>query len=586
MKQGDVLKSKHLKRGEHELFLDKIYPIEEVTGAYSFELFIDEKKQTKYANKVKVTLKEEREVSVILGLGYYAVPLKDLDHQFYNNNGWSGGDGIFSFNLTNGKDNMDLKEDVNTLFIFSDTFVGWSDPVTHQRMQPHAMPNNSFAYYKDGKLDFHVNKDSNGAVDAFYHLNKEFDYDGSIPKQLLSHNFSSSFGYVSGYGDKTPELLFDFFTVRPFDKIEIQNYFNPEVNNSYLRGVKEFVILKSDDNKTFEEVVNYNLKENENGSLYEELKVDFKARYVKFILKTNYNNEIFNDGTFGLNKVNFYYQKQLYKDINATSSSVMLRTALNSWLWLQDGVVIGNKHYFIPLVVNNDLSQPEGLQFKITDTALIETEIKDGKLDFSKVTQKVAPILAKKDGSEYIFGGAIFSNTKTANSLNPDGYIYVYGYKTTYGLRQMLVARVKEEEFNLFDSWQYYTKSGWSYEITDAEPLLDHISPEFSVSEIREGVNKGKVIANFTYETNTKEIAFSIGESLLGPFAKSEVIYLTPEQDLFKSTTYTYNSKAHPHLSTSKEILVTYNTNTYNFDHNMSDYRVYKPRFIKMVSTE
>ncbi len=586
MKQGDLLTKVNLKKGEHIITLDKIYPIETVLGVDGYELFIGEKPQTNYANKIKVVLKENKEVEVILGLGYYAVPLKDLDNKFLNNNGWSGGDGIFSFNLTNGKDQMDLAEDVNTLFIFSDTFVGWSDTKTHQRMQPHAMPNNSFAYYKNEEVKFYVNQDQNKAIDAFYHLNKELDYDGSIPRQLLTHNYSKAFGYVSGYGDEKPELVFDFYTVRDFNKLVIENYFNEEVSNSYKRGVKDLTILISEDNKTFNKVGDYLLEANKEGNEEVELKVNFKARYIKFVLNSNYNDQSFNDGTFGLNKVKFFNNKQLYKDIYATSSSVMLRGALNSWLWLQDGVVIGDSHYFIPLVVNTDLSQPEGLQFKITDTALIETKIKDGKLDFSRVTQKIAPLLSKKDNVEYIIGGAIFANTKQANSLNPDGYIYVYGYRSTFGLRQMVLARVKEEEFSLFDSWQYYTKEGWSYELTDAKPLLDHISPEFSVSEIREGVNKGKYIANFTFDTNTNEIAFSIGESLLGPFSKPQVIYLTPEQEKYKSTTYTYNSKAHPHLSKSKEILVTYNTNTYSFDHNMSDYRVYRPRFIKMISTE
>jgi len=44
-------------------------------------------------------------------------------------------------------------------------------------------------------------------------------------------------------------------------------------------------------------------------------------------------------------------------------------------------------------------------------------------------------------------------------------------------------------------------------------------------------------------------------------------------------------TKAHPHLSKSEEILVSYNTNTYSYAHNMSDYRIYRPRFIRLIDT-
>ena len=80
---------------------------------------------------------------------------------------------------------------------------------------------------------------------------------------------------------------------------------------------------------------------------------------------------------------------------------------------------------------------------------------------------------------------------------------------------------------------------------------LEHISCEMSVSQLLDGQNKGKYIAVFTYDTNTPYIAYSLGDSLVGPFSDPQKVYHTPEQDIFKSTTYTYNAKAHPHLSKS-----------------------------------
>ena len=185
-----------------------------------------------------------------------------------------------------------------------------------------------------------------------------------------------------------------------------------------------------------------------------------------------------------------------------------------------------------------------------------------------------------------MFGAGVFANTKQANTLNPDGYIYLYGCKTTMGLRELVVARVKEENYQYFDDYEFYSNGQWVTKINEATALLGHVSTELSVTELRDGHNKGKFMCVFTYDVNTPEVAFAIGDTPYGPFTKPQTLYLTPEPSVFKSTTYTYNAKAHPHLSTSKKILVTYNTNTYSFEHNMSDYRVYRPRFLTFNDTE
>ena len=120
---------------------------------------------------------------------------------------------------------------------------------------------------------------------------------------------------------------------------------------------------------------------------------------------------------------------------------------------------------------------------------------------------------------------------------------------------------------------------------TDATPLLGHVSSELSVTELREGHNKGKYLCVFTYDVNTPQVSFAMVIHQLVLYRTTSDL-LNPEQAIFKSTTYTYNAKAHPHLSTSKKILVTYNCNTYSFDHNMSDYRIYHPRFLTLNDTE
>ncbi len=589
MQEGKLIKEIKLKEGTFKIYLDEIYPIGKVDGKVKkIVYYIDEEinLDSNYANKLEVTVLEESVIKIFLGLGYVAQIDKEFDKIFSSKQyHWSGGDGIFSFNLTNGKDHLDLKEEVNTLFVFGDTFVGYSDPLTHNRIQPHAMPNNTIAYMKEKEINFYVNQSENGAITSYYKMDPKFDTSGSVPYQLIDELDPKKYGYLSAYNRNKATLVFDFHKKRKIDNVVIYNYYNQELSDASKRGFKEISFYISDDNKKWEIINNTTLKKSQGSNDFENVYLNTSARYIKLIAKSNYNDSTFKEGIFGLNKIKFFSGKREYKDIFITADSVYLEKQDHAWIWLQDGVVIKDKLYFIPIIINSDTTQPEGLQFRVCGAALFETKIKNEQLDFSTVKQKRAPLMARKNGNEYLLGAAIFSNTTQAGALNPDGYIYVYGFVMKMGLRELIVGRVKENDFAYFDDWQFYANGKWVSNLTDAEPLLKHVSAEMSVIELRQGHNKGKFMAVYTFDTNTKKVAFSIGESLTGPFSKPQIIYITPEQEIFKSTTYTYNAKAHPHLSKSDSILVSYNTNTYSYKHNMSDNRVYNPRFIRLKDT-
>ena len=77
-----------------------------------------------------------------LGTGYIGYPADEWTNKFVKDYGWTGGDGLFSFNLT-GADNRFAKESDKSLLIFGDTFVGTLSK-DHVRLAPLAMPNNSY----------------------------------------------------------------------------------------------------------------------------------------------------------------------------------------------------------------------------------------------------------------------------------------------------------------------------------------------------------------------------------------------------------------------------------------------------------
>jgi hypothetical protein len=590
---SNTIKTINLKKGKQKIELDQIYPIKhELHEDMDIKYLIDGEIQEKffdvfYANELEVIAKKDSKLTLELGRGYIAKKDESFSKHFNNHSGWSGGDGIFSFNLEDENDQFDQNEDKKTLFIFGDTFVGKSDEKTHQRFQPHLMPNNSLAYYHHHKMDFHINQLNDGSVRAFYEMDEKYDQSGSIARNLITYDQKQNkLNYLSGYYPKQVELVFDLQCVREISHMDIFNYFQDEELYLNKRGLKDIEIYVGKSLDTLKLLRKTVINKALNYDTFETLELDTAARYIKIIGLTNHNDEQFKEGLFGLHQVRFYHNKQLYRDIEISTNSTFSIEQNHAWIWLQDGIIINNQLYFIPLVVNTDMNQPEGLQFKITGTALFKTPVKNQKILPEERSQKMAPLLVYKDQSEYLYGAGIMAHTKSSGIVNPDGHIYIYGYKTTMGLREMIVARVKEENFEHFDDWTYFNGDSFVSDIFESKAILAHVSCELSVSRLNKGPYANKYIAVFTYDVNTPYVAFAIGETPYGPFSKPQKIYKTKEKDIFKQTTYTYNAKAHPHLSNSDDVLVTYNTNTYDFDHNMSHCLIYQPRFIRLKDTK
>ena len=120
------------------------------------------------ARFLKVESEGECRVRFFVGAGYWAAPDVRYTKAFLKNceNGWAGGDGINSFNLTDGNDayNANCKD---TMFIFGDTLVGKVDE-NHTRIDPVEMPNNTYALMKGDleRLEFVVQRDETGCPRA------------------------------------------------------------------------------------------------------------------------------------------------------------------------------------------------------------------------------------------------------------------------------------------------------------------------------------------------------------------------------------------------------------------------------------
>ncbi len=214
----------------------------------------------------------------------------------------------------------------------------------------------------------------------------------------------------------------------------------------------------------------------------------------------------------------------------------------------------------------------------------------DGTPQFNKFrrTRNVTALLKKLDNFDYAYGMGVHCNTESAGAPDPDGYIYIYGYRDNFAAfsqKDLIVSRIHEDDFPDFDKLRYWNGSDWVENIEESALILERVSCEVSVTPITVGPYKGKYIAVYTQDVQSDRIMYAIGDSPAGPFDTPVQCYTVPETGDpavgGTGTLYTYNAKAHPHISPAGTLLISYNVNVNGDDHarNTADYR---PRFLSL----
>ena len=89
----------------------------------------------------------------------------------------------------------------------------------------------------------------------------------------------------------------------------------------------------------------------------------------------------------------------------------------------------------------------------------------------------------------------------------------------------------------------------------------------------------GRVIATYQLDTNSPDIMIQVGKTPWGPFQLAKKVWSTPE--IYDDVDfYTYNAKAHPHLSKPGELLISYNVNSFDFADDIKKHPHHlRPRF-------
>ena len=80
----------------------------------------------------------------------------------------------------------------------------------------------------------------------------------------------------------------------------------------------------------------------------------------------------------------------------------------------------------------------------------------------------------------------------------------------------------------------------------------------------------------------SKNIVARTAPEPYGPWSEPLIVYQCPEED-WHDNIFCYAAKAHPEISLApNELIVTYVTNSMDFNQIESDARLYRPRFLRL----
>ncbi len=168
-----------------------------------------------------------------------------------------------------------------------------------------------------------------------------------------------------------------------------------------------------------------------------------------------------------------------------------------------------------------------------------------------------------------------------ASQTGANDYVLIFGYRPAGpGRNELVLARARAAELEQFTRWEFRTRDGWSDDLKDAAGLAGSLTTEFSIDELPDGKTTRWLMVHSEPWFGPHVLVRGAAQPW-GPWSKPIRIYCVP--GVAKNEAYfTYAAKAHAHLSTGDELLISYIINSHDFAAAVNDADIYRPRFIRL----
>jgi hypothetical protein len=222
------------------------------------------------------------------------------------------------------------------------------------------------------------------------------------------------------------------------------------------------------------------------------------------------------------------------------------------WYWNTDGVV-DQGHLYVFEGKIGPTNSPPPFNFAQTGMAIATFSVRP-RLRLENVTPT--------------YGGADVS--WGVQLLREGPWIYIYGVESGSSGKEVHLARARTG--HLLGAWQFYTGSGWSVDPNASAPLLGNVGSSYGVTKV-----DGEYVLATTDSYLDPQIYLYTAPTPAGPFTGGTKIYTPPEAS---QGLYTYNVAAHPELTGSGKLVLSYNVNSFTLSDLYANINNNRARFI------
>lgn len=170
-----------------------------------------------------------------------------------------------------------------------------------------------------------------------------------------------------------------------------------------------------------------------------------------------------------------------------------------------------------------------------------------------------------------------------ATVLKSKGYVVALGSQNPVKSHPIFAARWPEDEIRrgnlLHPEWWAGEMVGWIPDTSGIQryPLFNGGQTELTVHYDEPG---GRYICVQTEGFGAADIMMRAAPSLTGPWSDLRMLYRPPE--FYRPSVMIYSGKAHPSL-TGADLVLTYATNTFIYEEQLTDSLIYYPRFVRLT---